>query len=252
VFKITPAGKLTTLYRFSGSRGQHGVNVIAGLVQGTDGNFYGTTSGGGTKTNYAGTVFKITPAGKLTTLYSFAGYPTEGAGPQAALVQARDGNFYGTTAVGGSSGNCSNSGCGTVFKITAAGKLTTLYSFCAQADCTDGANPIAALIQATDGKLYGTTLAGGIGFDGQFWECYAYDNDGCGTLFRITEAGTLTTLYLFCDDDNICSDGANPTDGLLQATNGIFYGTSDGLADGTVFSLTVEHGRLKRSPHPAK
>ncbi len=252
VFKITPEGKLTTLYRFSESKYRHGTNVIAGLVQGTDGNFYGTTSAGGTKANFAGTVFKITPAGKLTTLYSFAGYPTEGASPQAALVQASDGSFYGTTYIGGTSGDCSYFGCGTVFKITPTGKLTTLYSFCAHANCTDGANPIAALIQAIDGKLYGTTVAGGVGFGGGIGDCYGYESEGCGTLFAITGKGKLTTLHRFCYlVASECPDGANPINGLMQGTNGIFYGTTDAFPGGTVFSLTVERGRLRRSPHPA-
>jgi uncharacterized repeat protein (TIGR03803 family) len=110
-----------------------GANLFAGLVQGADGNFYGTAYTGGAY-GY-GTVFKITAAGTQTTLYSFcsAGWPScpDGAYPLAGLVQATNGNFYGTTADGGTNG------CGTVFKITPAGKLTTLHSF----DCTDGNYP---------------------------------------------------------------------------------------------------------------
>jgi len=242
VFRITPAGKLTTLYNFCSLKAcSDGESPIGRLVQAADGDFYGTTYTGGDKANYAGTVFKITPTGKLTTLYSFAGYPTEGGYPQAALVQASDGNFYGTTYLGGSSGDCSYFGCGTVFKITPTGKLTTLHNFCAQTNCTDGATPIAALVQATDGSLYGTTVAGGIDFGGGIWECNLYENYGCGTIFRITGAGKLTTLYSFCSLVN-CADGANPVDGLLQATNGTFYGTTDDRINGTVFSLTVGRG----------
>ena len=100
-----------------------------------------------------GTVFKITPSGTLTTLHSFDG--TDGANPYAGLVQATDGNFYGTTSSGGANGD------GTVFKITPSGTLTTLYSFCSQSGCTDGANPDAGLVQATNGNFYGTTLDGG-------------------------------------------------------------------------------------------
>jgi uncharacterized repeat protein (TIGR03803 family) len=112
VFKITPGGTLTTLHRFEGYPTDGSYPHQAGLVQATDGNFYGTTSGGGAKD--AGTVFKITPGGTLTTLYSFNGPPADD--PQAGLVQATDGNFYGTTSI-------------TIFKITPTGTLTTLYRF---------------------------------------------------------------------------------------------------------------------------
>jgi uncharacterized repeat protein (TIGR03803 family) len=110
VFKITPLGALTTLYTFHGRDGQ---GPIAGLVQGTDGNFYGTTSGGGA--HGVGTVFKITPAGALTLLHSFGG--ADGAAPEARLLQASDGNFYGTTVLGGGANND-----GAIFKMTPAGQ----------------------------------------------------------------------------------------------------------------------------------
>ncbi len=239
VFKITPDGKLTTLYRFRSSNGRHGVNVMAGLVQGADRNFYGSTQAGGSNSNSAGTIFKITPSGKLTTLHSFAGYPSDGAHPRAALVQGRDKNFYGTTPAGGSNGDCSG-GCGTIFKITPSGKLTTLYNFCAKADCSDGVEPIAALVQATDGNLYGTTGAGGVGFVGNIGACYLYgENEGCGTIFKVTDSGKLTTLYRFCAQSPDCDDGSNPINGLLQAPDGIFYGTTDNDSGGTVFSLNL-------------
>jgi uncharacterized repeat protein (TIGR03803 family) len=149
VFKITPGGTLTTLYNFcpQGYPCTDGISPQASLVQGRDGNFYGTTQGGGTSVYY-GTVFKITPQGTLTTLHSFAGYPTDGAGPTAGLVQGTDGNFYGTTFSGGASGTCVR-GCGTVFKISSRGTLTTLHSF----DYTDGAFPEAgALVQEMRGQ----------------------------------------------------------------------------------------------------
>jgi uncharacterized repeat protein (TIGR03803 family) len=115
----------------------------------------------------------------FTTLASFDG--TDGANPYAGLVQATDGNFYGTTHWGGNSG-CPYGGCGTVFKMTPAGALTTLYSFCSQPNCTDGGNPVASLVQASDGNFYGTTLYGG-----------ANNN---GTFFKITPSGTLTAYNL--------------------------------------------------------
>jgi uncharacterized repeat protein (TIGR03803 family) len=116
VFKMTPAGALTTLVSFNLA---NGYNPSAGLVQGSDGNFYGTTDGGGA--GGAGTVFKMTPAGVLTTLVAFNG--ADGNSPQAPLVQGSDGNFYGTTGYGGANGK------GTVFQVTPAGALTTLVSF---------------------------------------------------------------------------------------------------------------------------
>jgi uncharacterized repeat protein (TIGR03803 family) len=230
VFKITPSGTLTTLYSFDGT---HGRTPAAGLVQATDGNFYGTTEVGGA--NDAGTVFKITPSGTLTTLHSFDG--TDGRQPTRALIQATDGNFYGTTLVGGAN-SCIFSGvdfgCGTVFRITPTGTLTSLYSFCSQSGCTDGSKPLATLVQATDGNFYGTTAVGGAN------SCIISGVDvGCGTVFRITPTGTLTTLYSFCSQSG-CTDGFVPNAGLVQATDGNFYGTTaEGGANlGTIFKIT--------------
>jgi uncharacterized repeat protein (TIGR03803 family) len=218
VFKVTSAGTLTTLHTFVGG-GTEGNYPEAGLVQGTDGNFYGTTASGGA--NGYGTIFKITPAGTLTTLYNFDS--TGGANPWAGLVQGADGNLYGTTTYGGTSGSgCTGFGCGTVFKITLTGTLTTLHNF----DGTDGGLPTGGLVQATNGAFYG--MAGGGGA-----------NNG-GTIFKITPAGTLTTLHNFD-----VTDGANPMGGLVQATNGTFYGTTSGGGtdnDGTVLSLSVGLG----------
>jgi uncharacterized repeat protein (TIGR03803 family) len=153
VFKITPSGKLTTLHSFDYFT--DGAYPEAGLVQASNGDLYGTTSLAGA--NNFGTVFKITPSGTLTTLHSFgvAGYPTDGAFPEAGLVQASNGDLYGTTSQGAAYDH------GTVFKITPSGTLTTLYSFCSQSNCTDGAKPYAGLVQATNGDLYGTTYEDG-------------------------------------------------------------------------------------------
>src|SRR5208282_1174964 len=160
VFKITPGGTLTPLYNFcSQSDCADGEIPYAGLIQGTDGNFYGTTQFGGTIG--AGTVFKVTPGGTLTTLYNFCSQSgsTDGDEPFAGLVQGTDGNFYGTTVSGGANG------LGTIFKLTPSGALTTLYSFCSQSGCSDGENPYAGLVQASDGNFYGTTQnAGAIGY----------------------------------------------------------------------------------------
>ncbi len=143
IFKITPSGTLTTLHSFcSRTACKDGRNPFAGLVQGTDGNLYGTTLEGGAKG--FGTVFKITPSGTLTTLHSFctqSGCP-DGQFPQTGLVQATNGNLYGTTITGGAYGD------GTIFEITTSGTLTTLYNVCSQSGCPDGNYLYAGLIQA--------------------------------------------------------------------------------------------------------
>ena len=170
VFTVNPAvtesGK--TIYSFGASPGD-GMAPGVPLIQGSDGNLYGTTATGGAPSTTCpqgcGTVFKITPAGTETVLYSFGNSPADGQGPSGALVLASDGNFYGATASGGSTAlsgtpnsNCQN-GCGTVYRITPSGIETVLYSFGSTAD--DGVGPIGALFQASDGNLYGATVAGG-------------------------------------------------------------------------------------------
>jgi uncharacterized repeat protein (TIGR03803 family) len=231
VFTITPGGVLATLYSFCAQTNcVDGWDPLAGLVQATDGNFYGTTGNGGTMNR--GTAFKITPGGVLTTLHSFDG--THGSDPTGALIQASDGNLYGTTQGGGHPTCGSPSGCGTVFRITPGGVLTTLYGFCAQTNCVDGWGPLTGLVQAADGNLYGTAFYGGA--DGT-----CLGGLGCGTVFRITPGGVLATLYSFCAQTN-CVDGSGPRV-IVQATDGNFYGTTDygGTMDsGTVFQLTPE------------
>ena len=223
VFKITPSGTLSTLHSFDNTDGAS----PHGLVQGSDGNFYGTTAQGGAHSQ--GTVFTITPSGALTTLHSFD--LTDGSGPTVGLMQATDGSFYGTTPGGGPiNNNCTVlSGCGTIFKITPSGTLTTLYGFCTQPNCADGYDPDAVLVQGTDGNFYGTASQGGNPI------CGGGMAGGCGTVFRITPSGTLTTLYSFDG-----TAGYAPT-ALVQAGNGSFYGTTAaGGTDnvGTVYSLT--------------
>src|SRR5271169_6492208 len=182
----------------------------SGLVQATDGKLYGTAHGSLGRTAGAvelpcdGSVFNITPSGTLTGLYVF-GTDSYSALP-SGLVQATDGNFYGTTNY-----NVANFD-GTVFRITPSGTLTTIYTFCSQSNCTDGALPYDGLIQATDGKFYGTTGNGGTSS-----ACY----QGCGTVFRISPGGVLTTLHSFDG-----TDGASPYAGLIQAADGNLYGTT--------------------------
>jgi uncharacterized repeat protein (TIGR03803 family) len=219
VFKITPSGSLTTLYSFL-----DGGHPTSALVLATNGDFYGITFNGGAK-GFGG-IFKITSKGTLTTVYSFCSQTncSDGNYPNGPLIQATDGDLYGTTVYGGANG------AGTVFKVTPGGKLTTLYSFCAKTNCRDGNYPVAGLVQATDGDLYGTT--GGNG-----------DNGNRGTVFKITPSGKLTTLHSFCDESG-CSDGKEPETGLIEATNGNLYGTTvvGGERYGTLFSLSVDLG----------
>jgi uncharacterized repeat protein (TIGR03803 family) len=222
IFKITPTGTLTILHNFcSQSTCQDGANPFANLIQGVDGDLYGTTLTGGTRG--VGTVFRISLTGTLKTLHSFcltSGCP-DGDFPQTGLVQASNGNFYGTTIIGGANDS------GTIFEITPGGTLTTIYSACSKSGCADGNYLYAPLIQATDGNLYGITQIGG-----------ANNN---GTIFRLTPAGSLTTLYSFCSQPG-CADGEYPAGSLVQITDGTLYGTTpDGGANGfgTVFRLSV-------------
>ena len=205
VFRMDPDGSLTTLHLWSGDPSLAADEAYA-LVQATDGDFYGTTVSGGT--DYAGSVFRMTPSGALTTLFSFVG-PPQGYGPEAGLIQATDGNLYGTTLQGGDrSGPCAiSAGCGTVFRMDPDGSLTTLHTF----HYTDGGGPGASLLQGNDGNFYGTTIGGGA--------------HGAGTAFTMTPAGKVTTLYSFCAQEN-CVDGAYPEAALTQATDGNFYGTA--------------------------
>ena len=220
VFVISAGGSFNVLHSF---QGPDGINPYAGLVLANDGNLYGTTESGGNGGGESrGTVFKITPAGVLTTIYKFCsvGACSDGAFPFSPLVQASDGNFYGTTSSGGHD-TCVLS-CGTVFKITPDGTLTTLHSF----SQSDGAEPFAGLVQASDGNLYGTTWMGG--------SSSGCGRDGCGIIFKITMDGAFTNLYNFCTQSN-CADGQNPYYGrLVQASDGLLYGaTWQGGSDNT-------------------
>lgn len=212
VFNVTTGGILTSIYSFCPTDScPDGSLPEAGLVLGTDGSFYGTnTFGGDTEcdpNDGCGTVFQITTEGMLTTLHVFS--PNDSQKPYGVLVQAADGNFYGTANNGGVNAR------GTVFKMNAAGTVTTLYSFCSQSHCTDGAYPSAGLIQATDGALYGTTSEGG----DNSHNCAVVN--GCGTVFRITSGGKLTTVHSFNG-----LDGSAPGSALIQGTDGNLYGTT--------------------------
>ena len=226
VFRISSAGTLTTLYQFSpnpASTNSDGANPRAGLVEGSDGNFYGTTFHGGTNTMCGGagcgTIFRITPSGIYTSLHYFAGvFNKDGQGPRAPLVQSSDGNFYGTTVLGGSPGG------GTVFRISPSGSYTNLHSFSVT---TDGEEPLY-LVEGTDGNFYGTAYEGGT------------NNEG--TIFRISPSGGFTNLYTF---------GGIPTqenalpNAIVQGSDGNFYGTtydSCAIDGGTVYRINPNGG----------
>jgi uncharacterized repeat protein (TIGR03803 family) len=264
-YKITPSGSFTLLYDFCQQADcADGSYPYGGVVQASDGNFYGTTYSGGTYN--AGTIFRLTANGVLTTLYNFCWYPNtcstySGGAAEGPLMQASNGDLYGTTSAGSvfkislkgkfslldtlSSTGGSNGGLvqldngdlygttvagganseGSIFKMSLSGKLTTLYSFCTQAQCADGSHPVAGLVQGADGDLYGTTFSGGASY---------------GTVFKITTKGAFTSLVSF----QAGSEPANPSAPLTLASDGTLYGTSqNGGANensgnpGTVFQI---------------
>jgi|HubBroStandDraft_1064217.scaffolds.fasta_scaffold08921_3 uncharacterized repeat protein (TIGR03803 family) len=204
VYKVTPTGTFTILHAFTG--GADGGAPNGPPIQATDGNFYATTTLGGAHGD--GTVYKLTSAGTLTTLYSFTG-GADGDQPSATLVQGTNGDLYGSAQFGGTGG------AGTVFSITTAGKLKTLHAF----DGTDGSRPISAMILGTDGKLHGTTYQGGA------------NNEG--VVFEMTTAGAITVLHSF----SAATDGESPEDAMVQATDGNFYGVANGNYAGAITSL---------------
>ena len=219
VFRITPAGILTTLYTFEGPA--DGCSP-AYLIQGNDGNFYGTTTGGVLNVD---TLFRITPTGNLTVLHVFKASNGDGVAPNGALLQYSDGSFYGTTSGGGGTADQ-----GTVFKLAPDGTFTTLHVFSG----SDGAMPVAGLVLAPDGGLYGTTENGGSGTNASS-NCM-----GCfGTEFRITPSGSFGTVYNFTS----APDGANPEAALALGNDGSLYGTTaeggDSSNDGTIYRITL-------------
>lgn len=260
---VVSAQMLTVLHSFGGTDGQA---AESGLVQGSDGNFYGTTALGGQ--NHQGTVFKIDSAGNLTTLHSFTGFPNDGAIPVAGLMRGSDGNFYGTTALGGTFAQ------GTLFRMTPAGAVTIVHSFSGLLG--DGSIPTGGLVQSSDGSLFGTTALGGThgkgtvfrtalglvvtlhsftgapdegatplaklvhGSDGAFYGTTVIGGaQNAGTIFKITGLGSFTTLHSFAGPP---SEGGEPVAGLAQGSDGNFYGTTALGGEhslGTVFKISA-------------
>ena len=265
VYTITPDGAFATVYSFCAEWNcQDGMLPFTGVIVSNSGDLYGTTQYGGSSTiqDGGGTIFRLTSSGILTTLYNFCtpypcttgeqprvplvqaasgifygsapgwlfsisstgifhsfGYLPSGIGEGTSeLVQAPDGNLYGTT-------NLSNDSLGSVFRLTPSGEITAICSFSAQSGYNIEVSN-AGLVVGSDGNLYGTTNSGGA--------------NGQGTIFKVSLSGELTTLYNFCSAPR-CTDGAAPVSALVQATNGIFYGTTPvGPGNGgTLFSLSV-------------
>ena len=275
IFEITPADKLKTIYQFCQPT-CIGQEPSATLIQALDRDFYGTLRGG--------VIYRVTLAGAVTSLATFTG--PNGSMPQSGVIQATDGNFYGTTEFGGQPCALFTYGCGTVYKMTPDGTLTTLHSFCAQTGCPDGFQSWAGVIQATDGYLYGLTQEGGSGscadpsgcgvafkitLDGTFTALatlgalgtrypnasfvQATDSNfyahGLGGLFQMTPAGAVKVLYQFSYDSSNAS--------LIQSTDGNFYGTTYGATNstghqvnaGTVFRLSMGLAPFVKTQPPA-
>jgi uncharacterized repeat protein (TIGR03803 family) len=217
----------TVLYSFCSQNNCNDGRFPEGtLVEGTDGDLYGTTESGGTNSSVCpnspygcGEVFKLTPAGELTVLYDFCSLSgcSDGSSPVSGLILGKDGNFYGTTVFGGTTNSNCSAGCGTIFKLTPEGILTTLYNFCTQSNCTDGEDGPSALVQGTDGNFYGITGGGGVN-----GPICGIAKTTCGTVFKVTPSGEFTTLYSFCNVSG-CTDGYAPASSLIQGANGIFY-----------------------------
>jgi uncharacterized repeat protein (TIGR03803 family) len=217
VYRYSPSsGSIATIFTFSSDQSM-GYAIQAPLIQAVDGSLYGTAQSGGS--NGCGTIFQITTSGTLLQLYSFP-CGTGGGVPGGPLIQASDGNLYGTTETGGVTTPQCTSGCGTIFKMS-GGAVSVLYSFSGKQ--SDGRFPGAGLVEATDGNLYGNTDEGG--------------PSNFGTLYQISKGGQYKSLYAFSS-----KFGRFPSAGLLQHTNGKLYGlcfNGGAYGEGTLYSLNM-------------
>ncbi len=263
---LAQAQTVTTIYNFA-DNGISGANPwYVTLVQGTNGNLYGTTYNGGA--NLQGTVFNVTTSGQLKIIHNFGTTTADGAFPTGGLTLGTDGNFYGTTMQGG------NQSMGVIFKITPTGTLTILHNF---NTFKDGAFPWGPPILASDGNFYGTTSGGGansrgivykITSAGVFNEIYKFDvtllhgyspiapptqgTDGflyipvsqggtsfCGTILKLSTSGVVNNTYSFP-----CGPGGSfPIGPLVQASNGNFYSTTQNGGtnnEGTIYQVTPD------------
>ncbi len=264
IFRLTLSGNYSILYSF-GDTLTDGITPVGSLVQGPDGSLYGATSIGGKNTCFqvpsagpsvgnCGTIFRLAPNGKLSTVYDFGATASDGVQPTGSLLLANDGYLYGTTENGGANA-CSSTGatnnCGTVFRLSTTGSLTTIHSF--GSGSSDGIAPQGGLIEASDGAFYGTTVSGGGGRCGGIF--------GCGTVFRISASGSFSVIYAFALTDR--ADGYGPSPHLIQADDGFLYGTTgsggatQGDLEGTAFRLSLggtktilySFGPINQNPH---
>ena len=220
VFKLSPGGTETMLHRFVQT---DGAIPNANLIRDKSGTLYSTVAFGGSSAcsgKGCGAIFSLDTTGKLTLLYVFTG-GTDGQNPYAGLIRDPAGNFYGVALAGGTSDPCGLTvGCGTIFKLDTAGKLTVLHIFTGGAD---GANPYSALVRDSAGNLYGTASRGG--------------TSNKGTVFKLDPSGNLTVLHTFTGTGQ---DGSIPYAGLIHDAAGNFYGTTmvgGRYNSGTVFKL---------------
>lgn len=225
IFRIAPNGDFAIVHAFTPTDGDGWLPI--GLVEGPDGNFYGTTEAGGNvkcspffPVVGCGTVFRMTPAGAVTILHAFGPAGTDGVLPIGPPTLGLDGAFYGTTRFGGGIGGCpsESTGCGTVYRITADGTEKVLYAFSPPrfdgvTSYSDGYDPTAYLTLGRDGNFYGMTESGG-----------NIQTTHTGTIFRLTPAGVKTTLYMFGE---YRVDPASPNGGLVQGADGAFYGVTN-------------------------
>ena len=208
IFRVAPDGTQTVLYSFNGSPTDGAFPT--GIVVAKDGTIYGTTKSGGTEGGNWGTVFKLTPDGQETILYSFPGLKhnaaPDGLFPTGGLIFGHDGNLYGTTAAGGINNHCDQGGCGTVFKITLKGKHTVLYAF---KGAGDACQSYSGLTQDQAGNLYGGTKGCG--------------NGNYGTIYKLDPAtGVETTLHVFAEG----ADGNDAEAPPVIDKAGNLYGTT--------------------------
>ena len=206
IFRMTPAGEITPIYGFCLTDCADGGDPAAPVL-GSDGNLYGVTAYGGNATTQAGTFYRMTLDGAITTLHQFCpAWPCmDGAAP-TGIVQASDGNFYGTTVAGGAHEQ------GTLFRISPTGELKVVHAFCSSASCADGGGPTFPPIQGTDGNFYGATYSGG--------------SEGGGVVYQMTPSGTFTVLHDFCgQNDHGCETGSDPNT-VVQDANGNLFGTT--------------------------
>jgi uncharacterized repeat protein (TIGR03803 family) len=228
VVKITPAGEISTLYNFcSKAHCSDGAWANTPPILGSDGNLYGVTSGGGSYLGNGGgwgIVYKLTLDGKLATLHTFCTVSPclDGEAP-GGIMQAADGNLYGTTYAAG------QFNAGTLFKITPAGVFTVVHAFCSSANCADGQWPEFPPVQGSDGNIYGTTSYGGTA--------------DSGVLYDLTPAGRFNVVHTFLCYHTICNRGGDPI-GVVQDPEGNLFGVTEfgGIyGDGTLFEITSTH-----------